>query len=108
MDLKELIQLIEKRPQMFIGNYGLETLSAFINGFLFSNNIAHKEDYISIAFENQFHNWTRRALEKRTGIEFDEERNYVYYINKTYQDERHRLKIFFELCNEFFQVIDYV
>ncbi len=87
MDLKELIQLIEKRPQMFIGNYGLETLSAFINGFLFSNNIAHKEDYISIAFENQFHN---------------------YYINKTYQDERHRLKIFFELCNEFFQVIDYV
>jgi len=101
MNVKELIELIRKRPGMFAGNICLEDIAQFIRGFLFSNLMAERIDEIDIIFKEHFHEWVRRELETEWNIFFDEERGFTYYINNSFESEK-RLDVFFDLCDKFF------
>lgn len=102
MDVKELIELIETRPCMFIGELRLENLYHFINGFLFNNLQSGRANYFDLAFKKQFHQWVRNEIEIEEKIKFNKEQNYVYYINTLCKDEEKRIKTFFELSKRFF------
>lgn len=105
MNVDELIQRIEKRPGMFVGNENLEAISHFIGGFLYSRITSDKMSYVDIAFKEQFHEWVKNTLEQNFAIQFDEERDYVYYITEVCKDDQERAKVFFELCADFFDEV---
>lgn len=102
MNVEKLIQQIKLRPQMYVGELNLVFIQYFIDGFLYNNIRSGRADYVDMEFKWQFHEWVREWLKKNKNKMFDEERNYVFYIMQTYQDPEECLKIFFELCEEFF------
>jgi len=54
MGLKKLIISIEKRPQMYINNINIHTLSVFISGYLFGKGDLSNMDE---AFQRDFSTW---------------------------------------------------
>lgn len=104
MNVQMLIQHIKQRPEMFIGSLEMESLHQFISGFLFSNIMNNQADYVDFAFKNRFHEWIRQQMEKKKNIKYTEQRNYVYYLNQSFEKSE-VLDAFFELCEEFFEII---
>ena len=105
MNIEQLINRVRVRPAMFTGSFLLEPMFHFINGFLYNNAISDKTGYIDKAFQYQFHDWVKIQLEKNHKVKLDDNRNYLTYINKVYQDSEQSLKVFFELCDDFFAEI---
>ena len=105
MNIEQLINRVRVRPAMFTGSFLLEPMFYFINGFLYNNAISDKTGYIDKAFQYQFHDWVKIQLEKKHKVKLEDNRNYLTYINKVYQDSEQSLKIFFELCDDFFAEI---
>ncbi len=103
MNLEELIQQIKKRPGMYVGCIELEPVVHFINGFIFSNLVADRIDNVEMEFKEKFHDWARRKIEKRYNIKLEEHRNYLFYIKHVSIDSEENLKIFFQLCEDFFE-----
>lgn len=103
MNIEELIVLIKPRPCMFIGEYNLAFLQQYINGFLFNNVITKKADKIDYKFKEDFHEWVKNRLERENDVEFENSRNYVYYINLVVKDEKERVELFFGLALDFFR-----
>ncbi len=83
----------------------MEAISHFVNGYLYSNIEANRADDVDMAFKNHFHEWVRVSLEKDRFIKFDEQRNYIFYINQTFPSTEQRINAFFELSNKFFSEI---
>lgn len=94
MNVRSLIHQIKLRPQMFVGNDGLEAVHHFISGFLYNNFATNRVDAVDLAFKEQFHGWVKNKLENENR-KFDGGRNYVFYINQIFQDTEQRLKLFF-------------
>lgn len=90
---------------MFAGGKNLDNIYHYINGFLYSNLAAGREEAVDLAFKNQFHEWVKSNIEKSCKLEFAEHRNYVFYISQVCHSEEERLEKFFELCEEFFQTV---
>ncbi|WP_020224855.1 hypothetical protein [Holdemania massiliensis] len=103
MNIKELIQLVKRRPGMFIGDLKLEYLYHFINGFLFNNISTSRADEIDEAFKREFHQWVREWIKENKNIEFDEDRNYLYYIQEVCKSQEQCFTMFFELAEEYFK-----
>lgn len=102
MNIEQLVNRVRFRPPMFTGSFSLEPMVHFINGFLYNNLMSDRADDIDIAFKNQFHDWVRIQLEKKYKIKLEKNRDYLTYISEVYQDLEQGLKVFFELCDEFF------
>ncbi len=100
-----LIKRMQLRPEMYVGNPSLEAIFYFVNGYLYSNIEANRADDVDMAFINHFHEWVRVSLEKDRFIRFDEQRNYIFYINRTFPSTEQRIHAFFELSNQFFSEI---
>lgn len=106
MNVESLIKQIEMRPGMYVGNPSIEKIFHFISGFLYNNVVTNREDEVDLAFRNHFHEWVKVNLERRYLVKFDEQRNYLFYINQTFPDEKDRLDVFFGLSNEFFSELN--
>jgi len=106
MNVESLIKRIESRPEMYVGKPSLEAIFHFINGYLYNNIEANRADDVDMAFKNRFHEWVKVRLEKDYSIKFDEQRNYIFYINQVFQDTEQRMNAFFELSNHFFSEIE--
>lgn len=102
MNIEQLINQIKLRPLMYIGCFRLEPMFHFINGYMVNNFIMGKDDFIDRAFRQQFNDWIKIQLERKHNIQLEPHRNYLYYIHEIYKDTEDSLKIFFELCDEFF------
>lgn len=102
MNIEQLINQIKLRPSMYIGCFRLEPMFHFINGYMVNNFIMGKDDFIDRAFRLQFNDWIKVQLERKHNIKLESQRNYLYYIHEIYKDTEDSLKIFFELCDEFF------
>ncbi|MBD5469720.1 MAG: hypothetical protein HDR19_00990 [Lachnospiraceae bacterium] len=103
MNIEQLINNVKKRPGMYVGCLELQSIVHFINGFMFNNVISNKLDIVDKEFKDKFHDWAREQLEKKYNIEFKENRGYFYYITQVNQNPEEGLKIFFDLCDEFFE-----
>ena len=109
MNIKMLIRQMKGRPQMFVGEIGefsLLLLSRYISGFLDSNRAADRAEVVDSMFKYEFHNWVRNKLKKSRCVEFDIERDYVYYLSEVFEDPKERLDVFFEFCEEFFEEVE--
>ena len=106
MNVESLIKQIELRPGMYVGNPTLEAISHFVSGYLYNNIEANRADDVDISFKNHFHNWVKTTLEKDYSVQFDEQRNYVFYISQTFQSAEQRINAFFELSNKFFDEVN--
>lgn len=102
MDIKKLIEIMEQRPSMYIGELKLESLYFFISGFLFNNIATHNADETDMMFKREFHEWVRKWIERNKNIVFDEDRNYLFYIQQVCQNQEQSVKLFFQLAREFF------
>lgn len=102
MNVEKLIQLVKLRPNMFIGESKLEFLYYYISGFLFNNITTNRADKIDMEFKEKFHEWVRRWIETNQNIVFDEERNYLFYIQQVCQNQEQCMSLFFRLSEEFF------
>lgn len=102
MNVENLIKKIELRPGMYIGTLRLESIFYFINGYLYNTIESNRADIIDMKFKNNFHSWVKARLEKEYSIKFDEERNYVFYIQQIFKNDEDQINKFFELCHDFF------
>ncbi len=107
MNVEELISNMKKRPGMYVGCMELEPIFHFINGFTCSNSVSGKVDIVENAFKEEFHEWTRKQLEIKFNVNLEKEHNYLFYINQVSSNSSDKLKLFFELCDEFFSKIHY-
>lgn len=102
MNIEQFLKKAKLRPGMYIGDLKLESMYHFISGFLSSNILSGRADYVDIAFKDQFHDWVKGRLEEEKKIELEKNRNYNTYISKVYQDPEQGLSIFFQLSDAFF------
>ena len=105
MNVANLIKKIELRPAMYVGFPSLEAISHFVNGYLYNNIEANRADDVDMAFKTNFREWVKANLERDYLVKFDEQRNYVFYINQIFQDTEQRINAFFELSNKFISEI---
>lgn len=102
MNVEELISKIKKRPGMYVGCMELEPIVHFINGFTFNNVVSGKVDLVEEKFKEEFHEWTRKQLERKFNVNLERNHNYLFYINQVSSNSNDSLKLFFELCDVFF------
>jgi len=103
MNIEQLINTVKKRPGMYVGCLELQPISFFIDGFMYNNVSSDKMEIVDIEFREKFDDWAREQLGKKYNIEFEKCRNYFYYITQVNQNPEEGLKIFFDLCDEFFE-----
>ena len=96
MNIKNLLQTIKKRPQMFVGCLGVKGLWYFTNGFLYNNIVTDKCDKIDDTFRKEFHSWVHIEVQKITAKKFSSE---------VCKDPDEELKLFFKLVDSFFEEI---
>ncbi len=106
MDIENLIQnYIKKRPCMFIEKLNFDYLRSFLNGFLCCSYYTQKDNRIDSIFKNEFHDWTRKWIEKNKNMIFDVNVDYVFYIRSVCQTEKECFDLFFDLCDIFFKEV---
>jgi hypothetical protein len=91
-----LLDVIRKRPPLYLGRHSLSALWNFIQGY----NLAlrdHDLDNADHVLPRQFHNWARRRLQGRDNS--GSVRDMI--LASTNQDEASALDMFFELYDEF-------
>lgn len=88
-NLVELIELIEKRPAMYISTNSISALKAFISGWLFA------DPNIDASILNKFTHWLNKT--NNTNNDFIWDKVILLYSNDEYQ----ALDNFFKLFNEF-------
>ena len=103
MNIEQLINNVKKRPGMYVGCIELQPIVHFINGFMFNNVISNRMDSVDKEFKHRVHDWVRKQLETKYSIEFEEYQGYFYYITQVNQNPEEGLKMFFDLCDEFFE-----
>ncbi len=103
MNVEDLIKKIELRPGMYVGTPSLEAIFYFINGYLYNTIESNRADSIDIRFKNSFHSWVKASMERKYFIKFDEQRNYVFYIQQVFKNNEDQINEFFKLCHAFFE-----
>ncbi len=103
MNAEELIKRIELKPGMYVGTPSLEAISYFISGYLYNTIESNRADSIDIRFKNSFHSWVKAKIEREYFIKFNEQRNYVFYIQQVFQNNEDQINEFFKLCHAFFE-----
>ncbi len=98
MNIEELVKCIEKRPCMYIEEFNFDYLFHFIRGFLYHN----ASNNIDRIFKYEFHEWTKKWIEKHKNILFEQERDYHYYIQNVCKTQQECFELFFKLCYIFF------
>ena len=81
----------------------LQPVSFFIDGFMYNNVSSNNMEIVDKEFREKFDDWAREQLEKKYNMELEKYRNYFYYIAQVNQKPEEGLKIFFDLCDEFFE-----
>ena len=90
---------------MYVGCKKLEPIFHFLNGFMVSNYLSHRTNWVEERFKNEFHDWVKNTLEKEYNMELEEHHNYVFYIGQVACEPEEETKIFFELCHNFFDEV---
>lgn len=103
MNIEQLINNVKKRPGMYVGCLELQPVSFFIDGFMYNNVSSNNMEIVDKEFREKFDDWAREQLEKKYNIELEKYRNYFYYISQVNPNPEEGLKIFFDLCDEFFE-----
>ena len=105
MNLKELINLIQKRPGVFVEEERLDYVYYLVCGHLgcnLKNKMNYKEDLnFSSFFPRWLLIWVRDHVDKNYEV-----RNLVWYhiIEDVTNTDNEALALFFKLCDEFFQL----
>ncbi len=104
MNVKQFIQIIKKRPQMYIGDpLNMDYLYHYIGGFM-TCNILNSKDEVDILFSKCFHGWVRQYLEKEYELNFENKAgNYLFYIKSICTDDKQCIEMFFSLAEAFFE-----
>ena len=102
MNIEKLLEYMEKRPYMFIGELNFDYLFHFINGFLYHKGFSQEIDTINKFFERKFDEWVQKWIENDKNILFEEERDYHYYIQNVCETQEECFELFFKLCHIFF------
>lgn len=107
MTIKDIIEVMKDRPQMYIGEMEMLRIDCFLKGFRYSN-LKNKipDEYIEV-FPVLFHEWIRKKIEEKYKIILEEHRDYCYYIQQINVNEEERVQIFFELSQAFFEEMKY-
>ena len=103
MNIEQLINNVKKRPGMYVGCLELQPVSFFIDGFMYNNVSSNNMEKVDKEFRENIDDWAREQLEKKHDIELERNRDYIYYITKVNQNPEEGLKMFFGLCDKFFE-----
>ena len=94
-NIYEIIDLVRLRPQMYIGENKLSTLTSFLAGVHFALGINGVKEFPEF---NKFHAWVREEKFKLNPLSV----GYCKTIlGQTNGDEKKGLEMFFELIDEF-------
>ena len=102
MNIETLIEYMEKRPCMFVGELNMEYLFRFISGFLCHSLSVQEIDNTDRIFKDKFHQWVQKWIEKEKNILFDQTREYIFYIQSVCKTQEECFELFFKLCHIFF------
>jgi len=98
MELNKLIDLMEKRPLMYMKNYDIEMLSTFIDGFLYGKSVSSNVSIDEDLFRPNFSFWVQEYYgEKPT--------SHGWASVILYHEGSHRKAVekFFELYKEWYE-----
>ena len=96
MNIYELINQIELRPEMYVGDRKLTSIAFYLEGFDMGWHFANGEK-ISPPWGHEFHVWVRAKLFKDTD-------GYGYQnsiLQKCIEDEGKAFKLFFKLVKQY-------
>lgn len=103
MNIEKVIGYIKKRPYMYIGELNFNYLHQFLGGFLYYAFSTQRADEIDKGFQDEFHDWTRKWLEKNEKIFFTVSVGYDFYIQSICETQQECFDLFFKLCDIFFK-----
>ena len=104
MNIKEFINAVQDRPQMYVEEVKLDYIYYLLMGFLGSNMVNRSGSKIDQTFKIYFSNWVLEWVKKNVNENYERRSFFWYHIlTDITNSEREATELFFQLSNEFFQ-----
>lgn len=106
MNIREFINAVRNRPQMYVEEVRIDYLFYLIFGFL-GNNLMDNQYCIDKKFSNLFYDWVLNWVKKNVDDKYECSSLFWYHIFVEVTDtESEAVELFFVLCKDFFEQFD--
>lgn len=102
MNTEELVRLIKKRPQTFIGKMNLNSLYNFVAGFRYCNVRHGRADEKDEAFKAKFSEWVEEWIKNNRDIKCEDTLNYPSCIEYVCDSQEEAVMLYLDLAEKFF------
>lgn len=107
MNIKEFINAIRSRPQMYVEEVRLDYIYYLVIGYLGCTLMNKSDCMTDQKFKSHFPNWLLVWVKENVDENYESKSFFWYHILRDVtKNESEAIELFFKLCNKFFQEID--